>query len=71
MSQKRVWIVVVDGDEIKFHKKGLALLASSASIQTFPDTRLLERTTLCFQSGCGLNRDEQKFEIDITNQIPR
>ena len=69
MRTSRQWIVVIGGDEIVFHRKDLALLSTAAAQSTFPDIRLLERTTLRFRSGCGLNVTEQSFDIDITDRI--
>jgi len=69
MRTSRQWIVVIGGDEIVFHRKDLALLSAATAQSAYSGVRLLERTTLRFRSGCGLERSEKSFDIEITNRI--
>jgi hypothetical protein len=67
---EKKWVVVFKGDECLFHKKSLALLSFRRTRKSFPDARILEQTTVFFQSPAGLTRSiGDPFRIDITRSV--
>lgn len=67
---EKKWVVAFDGDECLFHNKSLALLSFRHARKTFPDARILEQTTVFFQSPAGLTRSiGDPFRIDITRSV--
>ena len=66
----RRWIVVADGEEFPFDRKKHALMAAAACRATGLETKLIEDTTLRFRSPAAIDFHEEKFQIDISNQIP-
>ena len=65
----RKWIVVIDGEEIPFNRKKLALLSASCAKAKGLEVKLLEETTLRQRSPAWLEVHDETFRIDITNQI--
>lgn len=69
MTSRR-WIVSAGGEEFPFVRKNLAVKAFKACLETFPDARLIEETTMHFKSPAGITRTVSKpIRIDITNEI--
>lgn len=66
----RRWIVIADGEEFPFNKKKYALMAAAASRARGKETKLIEDTTLRFRSPAAIDFHDEKFQIDISNQIP-
>lgn len=65
----RRWIVVIDGEEIPFNKKKLALFSASHALANGLEVKLVEETTLRQRSPAWLEVHDETFRIDITNQI--
>ena len=66
-SWKR-WILVVDGEEIPFDRKRLALMCASVSHSMGRPVRLFEETKMRFVRG-GEWKTDKKFRIDISDRI--
>lgn len=65
----RRWIVSAGGEEFPFVRKNLAVKAFKACLETFPETRLIEETTMNFKSPAGITRTVSKpIRIDITSE---
>ncbi len=64
----REWYVRIDGEEFRFHRKRLAILAAKAARHSYPDVHLIEKTTVRERVGREYHPD-QHFVIDITDQI--
>lgn len=69
MREIRRWIVVVDGEEFPFVNKNHALLSAKAADSVGKNVKLIEETTLRFTSPARIYAHDEKFRIDITNQI--
>ena len=65
----RRWIVIADGEEFPFDRKKHALMAASACRSRGLETKLMEDTTLRFRSPAAIDFHDEKFQIDISNQI--
>ena len=66
----RRWIVVIDGEEFPFDRKKHAFMSAALAKSRGLDTKLIEDTTLKFRSPAAIDFHEEKFQIDISNQIP-
>lgn len=64
----REYLVRFDGEDHRFHNKRLAKLAAKAARESYPDVKLIEKTTIRERVGREYYPDRH-FEIDITNQI--
>ena len=63
------WILVIDGEEIKFNQRKLAFLCAEASIQNRQKTQLFEETIMRFISPADIHGQEKSFRIDITYKL--
>ena len=55
---------------IPLRQKKYALMAAAASRARGLETKLIEDTTLRFRSPAAIDFHDEKFQIDISNQIP-
>ena len=70
MRTIRKWIVVIDGEEFPFDRKKHAFMSASLAKSRGLDTKLIEDTTLRFRSPAAIEYHDEKYQIDISNQIP-
>ena len=63
------WIVVLNGEEFTFNTKKLALFTASVIKTNEKKVQVFKETTIRFYKP-GEYRNDKKFRIDITNQIP-
>lgn len=66
----RRWVVTAGGEEFPFMRKSHAVMAFRATLETFPDARIIEETVIHSKSPAGVTRTVSKpIRIDITNEI--